>query len=68
MATLQGTDVDNSLITGLDVPEGLATHGGDIYWGNSGGTTIGRADLNGTDVNNSFITGASTPLGITFAP
>ena len=35
-----------------------------IYWANSGGQTIGRANLNGTSVNQSFIRGAIEPCGV----
>jgi hypothetical protein len=39
-----------------------------IYWANSNGSTIGRADLNGTGVNQRFITGADVPDGWRSAP
>ena len=35
-----------------------------IYWANSGGQTIGRANLNGTGVNQRFIRGASVPCAV----
>jgi hypothetical protein len=35
-----------------------------VYWTNSGGDTIGRANLDGTGVNQSWITGANTPYGV----
>jgi hypothetical protein len=43
-------------------PEGLAVHGGHIYWannGNAGQSTIGRTDTNGRNVDDDFITGAT---------
>src|ERR1019366_7071675 len=36
-----------------------------IYWGDSGSSTIGRADLNGAGVNQRFITGADMPDALT---
>ena len=43
---------------------GVAVDGQHIYWANSGGDTIGRANLDGTGVNQSFITGARYPHGV----
>ena len=35
-----------------------------VYWTNTGGGTIGRADISGANVNQNFITGASEPAGV----
>ncbi|MGA7306040.1 MAG: T9SS type A sorting domain-containing protein [Rhodothermales bacterium] len=37
---------------------------GFVYWANTGGDSIGRANLDGTSPNQSFITGAGTPYGL----
>src|SRR5215468_10769441 len=43
----------------------LASHAGAaVYWSNSAGTTIGRANTNGTGASQSFIDGGSQPGGI----
>jgi hypothetical protein len=59
--------VNNSFITGANLPCGVAVFDGKIYWGNYGtdaaSDTIGRANLDGTNVNQSFITGADAPCG-----
>jgi hypothetical protein len=63
-AKLNGTDANQSFISGAAGPVGVTVHGAYLYWSNpsvqanSPGTTIGRAKLNGTDVNQSFVTGA----------
>jgi hypothetical protein len=62
-ANLDGTGVNQSLITGIAASTGVAVDGSFIYWSNFG-NTIGRANLDGTGVNESFITGAATPFGI----
>jgi HYDIN/CFA65/VesB-like, Ig-like domain len=51
------------LISFADGPAEVAVDGRRIYWTNSGGGTIGEANLDGTGVNQSFITGANTPEG-----
>jgi hypothetical protein len=68
-ANLDGTNVDQSFITGVDSPDAIALDGTYIYWANrrppdAGNATLGRAKLDGTSVNQSFITGASNPCGI----
>ena len=73
-ANLNGTDVNESFITGAHAPAGLTVSGAYIYWSNFGsshginGTTIGRAALNGSAADQSFITGAKSPVGLTVAP
>ena len=67
-ANLDGTDVDQTFITGANNPLGIAVRGGHIYWSNatsSGG--IGRANLGGTHVNQNFIKKAGYPQGIAVA-
>jgi Bacterial Ig domain/Low-density lipoprotein receptor repeat class B len=67
-ADTDGTDADQSFITGADGPAGAAVNGSHIYWANAvfngSGTTIGRAGLDGSGVDQDFITGASTPSGV----
>jgi virginiamycin B lyase len=67
-ANSDGTNVDQSFITGADAPSGVAVDGSHIYWpnevANGSGTTIGRAALDATDVDQEFITGASTPSAV----
>lgn len=55
---------NDSFITGVDYPQGVAADSAHIYWANYFGNTIGRANLDGTGVNQSFITGASDPVGV----
>ena len=65
-AKLNGTDIDQSFITGANGPNGVAvdTANRKIYWANNGSNTIGEASLDGTHVNQSFITGPSGPEGM----
>src|SRR4051812_18189693 len=35
-----------------------------VYWSNSNGTTVGRAELDGSHGNQSFIAGGSFPFGV----
>ena len=35
-----------------------------VYWANTGGDSIGRANLDGTSPSQTFITGAGTPYGL----
>jgi streptogramin lyase len=62
-ANLDGTDVNQSFITGTD-SFGVAVDADHIYWANSNTGTIGRANLDGTGANQSFITGAAFPFGV----
>src|SRR5215218_9058354 len=59
-----GTGVDQSFITGVSAPAGVASDGTYVYWANSGTNTIGRAFVNGAEVNQRFITGALAPQGV----
>ena len=63
-ANLDGTGVNQSFITGVSSPTGVAVDAGHVYWANVAADTIGRANLDGTGVNQSFITGAGGPCGV----
>ena len=67
-ANLDGTDVNQSFITGANtnLPYGVAIDDQYIYWCNSAANTIGRANLDGTGVNQSFIGGPGVdgPYGV----
>lgn len=68
-ANLDGSNVNQSFITGAAGPVGIAIDGTHIYWSNSDGpnntgTRIGRANLNGTGVNQSFISSTAGAHGI----
>ena len=56
-AKIDGTQADQSFISGAGSGSGIAIHGGYIYFTSNGGTGIGRAKVAGTDVNPNFITG-----------
>ena len=60
-ANLDGTNPNQSFITGANSAHGVAVDGQFIYWTNQFGDTIGRANLDGTNPNQSFITGANGP-------
>jgi virginiamycin B lyase len=64
-ADLDGTNVDQSFITGISpYPYDIVVNASHIYWTNGTTGTISRADLDGTNVDQSFITGANNPTGI----
>lgn len=63
-ANLNGSNVDDSFITGANFACGLLVKGNYIYWGNAANGSIGRAKLNGTDINQSFITGVGDACGL----
>src|SRR5690348_13774644 len=64
-ADLDGSNVNQSFITGADDPADVAVDAEHIYWPNYNTNTIGRADLDGSNPNQNFITtGASNPLGM----
>jgi hypothetical protein len=56
--------VDQSLIGGLTGPCGVAIDGGHLYWADTAGFAIGRANLDGSDVRRAFIGGIPTPCGV----
>jgi virginiamycin B lyase len=58
-AGMNGTDVNQTFIQGLQGPQGVAVNSAGIFWTNTASGTIGRADLDGQNVNQNFITGAS---------
>jgi hypothetical protein len=57
-ANLDGTGVQESIISDSNGSCGLAVDGAHIYWGRANG--IGRANLDGTGVNLDFIKGGGT--------
>jgi virginiamycin B lyase len=59
--TREGTERDESFITGAENPVSIAVNSSYIYWANGGNDEIGRAKIDGTEVNKHFITGASEP-------
>jgi len=68
-AKLNGTDVNQKLITGLNGEVAfIAVDSAYIYWADWGnrdtGTTIGRAKLDGTGVNQKFIKGTLGGFGL----
>src|SRR6266540_2900590 len=63
-ADVDGSNPNQSFITGASFPEGVAVDSGHVYWANFFTSTIGRADLYGQNPNQSFITGAAGPVGV----
>jgi len=63
-ASLDGSDSNDSFITGANHPYGVAVNGQYIYWGNTGTSTIGRANLDGSSPDESFITAAGDPVAL----
>jgi hypothetical protein len=66
-ASLDGSSVASTFITGARFPTGVAVDGEHIYWAdqNGGGSSaIGRASLDGSGVNQSFISGLNGPCGV----
>jgi len=63
-ATVSGQNVNNSFISGLDLPVGIAVDSDHIYWSSRATRAIGRANLDATGVNNSFISGLGFPQGL----
>lgn len=73
VADLDGSHVNQSLISGANAPSDLVVEGQHLYWSNANGGcaeygscdgTIAVANLNGTDVNEHLIP-AITPYGLT---
>jgi hypothetical protein len=62
-ADLDGSNANQSFISGVNNPAGVAVDGSHVYWTNTNGT-IGRADLDGQNVNLSFISSAFDPRGV----
>jgi len=71
-AKINGVGPNNSFITGLDDPIGVAVDSKFIYWSERGAADrIGRANLDGSGVNPNFITSASgvnNPSGVAVTP
>ena len=66
-ANLDGSGANQTFVSGLHYPQGVAVDSTDgyIYWTtNLLGGTIARAKLNGTDVNETFIVGAIGAQGV----
>ena len=69
-AKINGAAANNSFITGIDQPRGVAVDAQFIYWaeGGAGNSSIGRANLDGSGVNHRFIPdGVTNPVGVTVA-
>ncbi len=62
-ANLDGTGVNQSFVTGANLPMGVAFDGRHLDWTNEGSDTIGEANLDGSGVNQSFLN-AAAPMGI----
>jgi hypothetical protein len=72
-AKINGTGVNNSFITGLDDPHGVAVDSKYIYWSQGSATTgsIGRANLDGSGANPNFIPHTpeiNHPFGVAVTP
>jgi sugar lactone lactonase YvrE len=63
-ADLDGQNVNQSFITGVSIPIGIAVDSSHIYWANFNYSSIGRADRDGQNVNQSFITGGANSAGV----
>ena len=65
VATLDGTEVNQSLVSGIEYPSGLAAQGEYIYWTDVFTNSIGRAKLDGSEADNEFITeGVAFAVGV----
>ncbi|MDP9189159.1 MAG: hypothetical protein M3O25_07915, partial [Actinomycetota bacterium] len=72
-AKLNGANVNNSFVTGLNDPHGIALDSKYIYWSQGDATTgsIGRARLDGSGANPNFIphgAGVDAPFGVAVTP
>jgi hypothetical protein len=63
-----GSTVNASLISGLDVPEGIAILGNDLFVANWSSGTIGEYTTSGATVNAALISGLNAPIGIAISP
>ena len=61
---LDGTTVNAALVSGLNVAEGLAMSGSNLYVTNYGSGTIGKYTTAGATVNAAFVSGLSNPFGL----
>ncbi|MFM9043936.1 MAG: choice-of-anchor D domain-containing protein, partial [bacterium] len=62
-ANLDGTNPEQSFISGLSQVLDVAVDSNYIYW-NDQGTSIARANLDGTGVNRSFVGSAGSPTNV----
>ena len=62
-ANLDGTGVQENLVSGADFPLSVAVGGSHIYWVNLG-RSIGRANLDGTGVDQDFISGSVLDVAV----
>jgi hypothetical protein len=70
-AKINGVGPNNSFITGLNDPLGVAVDSKFVYWAERGADRIGRANLDGSGANPNFITSASgvgNPAGVAVTP
>src|SRR5207244_18571 len=67
-ANLDGSHADQSFISGLDCPLGIAVSADHIFWGNASTDSIGRASLDGAVVDKTFIRGVGTLSQIAVDP
>jgi hypothetical protein len=63
-ANVDGSSPNQSFISGVSSPDGVAVDSSHIYWTSIVIATIGRANLDGSSPNQSFISGASGPVGV----
>jgi hypothetical protein len=63
-AKLDGSNVDQTFITGAQNPCGVAVDSAHIYWAGDVGSSIGRANLDGSGVNQNFIATGGGVCGV----
>ncbi|MYD60369.1 MAG: hypothetical protein F4W91_04960, partial [Gemmatimonadetes bacterium] len=65
-SNLDGSNVEDLITTGLDLPSGIALDisGGKMYWVDRGADKIQRSNLNGSNVEDLITTGLTTPVSI----
>ena len=70
IANLDGTNVADLPVTGLDHPRGIALdlRNAKVYWTDYGTDKIQRADLEGTNVEDLVTVGLDSPYGIAIIP
>jgi virginiamycin B lyase len=56
--------IDEALVSGIARPCGVAVDGSHVYWADTAGMAIGRANLDGSGVDRTFISGVSSPCGV----
>ena len=66
--TISGSTVNASLISGLNVPEGIAISGNDLFVANFSNGTVGEYTTSGATVNASLISGLDRPYDIAIGP